>query len=125
MSKRNNRKQEQAPLIWDALNGVSAAVSGVSLILAPLAPYLKNKELIDKIEDKDKFYRLVQTLDQDVRAMTQSLNAIRDRHAGRTGQTQDADEIVQAIEIQEEYVQWAGDFDDVVVPVFSQIGRYR
>lgn len=121
MSKPKQQVKDQGPPIWDALNGVSAAVSNCSLILVPLAPYLKDKEFLDRIEDKNKFYRLVQTLDQDLRAMTQRLNGIRDRHAGRTGQTKNADETVWAIEIQEDYVQWAGDFDDVVVPVFSKI----
>lgn len=121
MSKQSNRRQEKGQPVWDALNGVSAAVGNCNLILVPLTPYLQNKDWLEQIVDKPRFYRLIQTLDRDVRAMTERFRAIQAQHAGRRGQTQNPHEVLQAIEIQEQYVEWASQFDDVIVPVFSEL----
>lgn len=121
MSKQSKRGQEKGQPVWDALNGVSAAVGNCNLILTPLTPYLQRPDLLEQIADKPKFYRLVQALDRDVRAMTESFRRIQQQHAGRRGMTKDPNEVLLAIDIQEQYVEWASQFDDVVVPVFTEI----
>ncbi len=121
MSKQRKRSQEKGQPVWDALNGVSAAVGNCNSILMPLTPYLQNQELLDQISDKPRFYRLVQTLDRDVRSMTDRFAAIQRQHAGRRGHTEHPDDVLLAIEIQEQYVEWASQFDDVIVPVFMEL----
>lgn len=121
MSRQRKNREDKGQPVWDVLRGVSASVGACNRILAPLTPYLRDTTILDKIPDRQRFMRLVQNLDRDVRQMTQRFEAIYAQHSHRQGQTIDPNDVVLAIELQEQYVEWASQFDDVIVPVFMEI----
>jgi hypothetical protein len=119
MNKQNQGGTE-VPLVWDALAGLSAAVSQVTLVTASLIPFLNDKELMSKLKDEAlvRFNRSASTLERDVREMTLRFNEIYQQHRGRTGGTTDQTEWFKTIQLSEQYVAWAADFDAVVIPTF-------
>jgi hypothetical protein len=118
MSKQSKGRREETKPVWDALAGLSAAVSQVTQVTAILIPFLRDKDLMQKIADQAKFTRLATTLDRDVRQMTMRYRTISDKHAGRTGGTTNQTEWMSSIDLSEQYVAWAADFDAVVIPTF-------
>lgn len=121
MSRQRKNREEKGQPVWDVLRGVSASVGACNHILAPLAPYLRDNTILDKMTDKQRFMRLVGNLDRDVRHMTAQFEAIYNQHSHRQGQTTNPNDVVLAIELQEQYVDWASQFDDVVIPTFMEI----
>lgn len=118
----NKQKQggTEVPPVWDTLAGLSAAVSQVTLVTALLIPFLSDKELMSKLKNEDlmRFNRLASTLERDVRRMTERFNEIYQQNRGRTGGTRDQTEWFKSIQLSEQYVAWATDFDAVVIPTF-------
>lgn len=121
MSKHGKGSPQKNMPVWDVLSGFSAAVGQMTNVPALLIPYLGNRELIDKIGDRARFFRLSAILENDVRRMTQQYRDIRSLHDGRRGGTTNEREWMQAIDISEKYRGWAQDFDDVVIPTFSDM----
>lgn len=120
MRKNVNRGPKSQP-VWDALAGLSGAVGQVTNVTAVLIPFLQDKELIARIPDQARFNRLASTLDRDLRDMTRDFRSINSQHQGRSGTTADPTEVMRAIDIQEQYVEWASQFDDVVIPTFTDM----
>lgn len=118
MRNKANRGQEKSQPVWDALANLSGAVGQVTNVTSILIPFLQDKELIAKVSDQGRFNRLAQTLERDLRDMTQQLRSIQSQHAGRRGHTSDPTEVMRSIDIQEQYMDWATRFDDVVIPSF-------
>jgi hypothetical protein len=121
MRKNVNRDPKQSQPVWDALANLSGAVGQVTNVTSVLIPFLQDRELIGRIQDQARFNRLASTLDRDLRDMTQQLRSIQSQHDGRRGHTSDPNEVMRAIDIQEQYVEWAGRFDDVVIPTFTDM----
>lgn len=121
MSKNSKSGPKKNTPVWDALANLSGAVGQVTNVTSLLIPFLQDKELIAKIADQSRFNRLASTLDRDLRDMTQQFRTIQNQHSGRHGHTSDPTEVMRAIDIQEQYVEWAGRFDDVIIPTFSDM----
>ncbi len=121
MGKNRKSNPDTSKPIWDALLGLSAAVGQVNSLPSMLTPFVTDKELVAKISDRERFYRLVGTLDRDLRQMTGRYRSIYERHSNRHGGSADSTEWMQAIDLHELYVAWAADFDDVVIPTFMDI----
>jgi len=121
MSKKSNRGPEKSTPVWDALANLSGAVGQVTNVTSLLIPFLQDKELLAKIQDQARFNRLASTLERDLRDMTQQFRSINSQHAGRYGHTSNPTEVMRAIDIQEQYVEWAARFDDVVIPSFTDM----
>lgn len=122
MSKNAKQpNQEKSQPVWDVLTGVSAAVGQVTNITALLIPFLQDKELIGKIEDQGLFHRLCATLERDLRDMTAQYRTIYAQHEGRRGQSKNPTDVMRTIDIHQQYVDWAGSFDDVVIPTFMDM----
>jgi hypothetical protein len=115
------RGNSQGQPVWDSLAGLSAAVGQITSIPALLIPYLEDKALMAKLIAPEKFRRLGGTLERDIRLMTERYRAIRRQHEGRTGGTRDGTELMQSIDLSEQYVAWAGEFDAVVIPTFLEM----
>lgn len=119
--RKGSQKPKSNQPLWDILAGLSAAVGQTTQVTALLVPFLQNQELIAKIVDRPAFDRLASVLERDIRVMSQRFRAIVDQHANKTGQTANQTEWLQAIQLSEQYVEWASDFDDVILPTFSEI----
>lgn len=118
MGKNRKRSPDTSTPIWDALLGLAASVGQVNNITSMLVPFLQNAELLNKLSDRERFMRLASTLDRDLRQMTSRYQAIYSQHADRHGSSADANAWMQAIDLHEQYIAWAADFDDVIRPTF-------
>lgn len=118
MSKESKGRSGGKQPVWDVLAGLAAAVGQVTQITALLIPFLSDRELVSRISDQVKFNRLAGTLDRDIRQMTVRYNDIRDCHRDKRGGTHNQTEWLDSINLSEQYIAWAGDFDAVVIPTF-------
>ncbi len=121
MGKNNRHRTGPNKPIWDVLLGLSRSVGQVTNVTAMLIPYLQDRELLSRLKDPAAFNRLGSRLDSDIRNLTLRFNIIAKQHEGRQGQTADPTEWMRAIDIQEQYIAWASDFDDIAIPTFTEM----
>lgn len=121
MSRNAKHGPGKSQPVWDVLAGISGAVGQVTNITALLIPYLQDKELMGKIEDQRCFHRLATTLERDLRDMSAQFRSIHSQHSDRRGEEKNPTEVMRAIDIQEQYVEWSARFDDVVIPTFMDM----
>ena len=121
MGKNNRHRTRPNKPIWDVLQGLSQSVGQVTNVTALLIPYLQDRELLSRLSDTAAFNRLGTRLESDIRNLTLRFNIISNQHAGRQGQTADPTEWMRAIDITEQYIAWATDFDDIAIPTFREM----
>lgn len=121
MGSNNRHRKRPSKPVWDVLLGLSQAVGQVNNVTALLIPYLQDRELLGRLSDPAAFNRLGGRLEADVRQLTARFNAIYNQHSCRQGQTADPTEWMRAIDLHEQYIAWATDFDDIVIPTFAEM----
>ncbi len=121
MGKQNRHRTGSNKPVWDVLLGLSQAVGQVNNVTALLIPYLQDRELLSRLSDPATFNRLASRLEADIRNLTGRYNRIYEQHRCRQGQTSNPTEWMRAIDLHEQYIAWATDFDDIAIPTFMEM----
>ncbi len=107
--------------VWNALVSVSHSVAEVTKLPALVIPYLQNAELMAAVPDRPALDNLLNRLAGDVQDMSAKLRAINEQHQDTRGPKDDPDTLMRYIQIHEQYMAWAGEYDDLVMPSFTAI----
>jgi hypothetical protein len=126
MSKHKNKNQPipetaQGDRVWNANLVLWRECAAQSIIPGAVAPLMRNKELIEKLEKPQEFVDLAKMLDKDVKSFADRLESIHSRHADRDGSATDPDDKMEALSIGEEYLAWSDDYSNVVTPTVTQM----
>ena len=107
--------------VWDSLHATHRNVQQFSLAPALVVPFLRQKEIVAKVDKPRELLAHAELLAKDMTQFSQDLNAIAATHADRTGSSTDADDLVLAIQTNEQYIAWTDRFNDVVMPTVIEI----
>lgn len=106
---------------WDALNDVYKNCAAYSLIPAVITPFIKNRELISKVTDKTALEKYMGILARDTQEYLSRLANIHDQHKHRKGHSADADDMMASVQLGEQYIEWCGSFESVILPTMDTI----
>lgn len=106
---------------WDALKVIFQNCAAYTIAPSSLTPFIKNAELTAKIADQTKLLQQCNLLKRDVAEYANRLQAIFDRHKNRDGDVTDADQLMEVLQLQEQYIQWATSYEAVVIPTITAI----
>jgi len=110
---------DQSP--WDTLADIYKNCAAYTLVPAALIPFIRDKELCDKVLDKGALLANSRLLASDVAEMNNELQAIYAKHQSRTGPIESADGLAVAIQIQEEYIAWCTKYESTVMPTVEAL----
>lgn len=118
----NPNTQEQAGGgVWDQLTTIYQNCGAYTTIPAMLLPFIRNRELVDKIADQQALLDHAQILSRDVAEFGARLTAIHNKHAGKTGAASNPDEHMTGLQLCQEYVGWSSSYEAVVIPTVETI----
>lgn len=119
MSKENNKEKiEQLPLDeldrisnegWENLHKLYANSNTVFLQTHAILPFLKDAELIERIEKagkKEQLTQLANALNNNVKLAKDELNKIYEQHKDKNGDNVSPDELMLCIDIGQQYNEW-------------------
>jgi hypothetical protein len=106
---------------WDDLNTINASCAALLLSHNHLSQYSNSKDLIACVVDKESLKQNLRLLASDLRKMTSELAELEAQHSGKTGGSQDPDEIVGTYEIYERYNLFMERHQAVVMPTAMHI----
>lgn len=125
---KNNKQQppRQRPRdrMWDHLREIYRNVACYTLIPAGVAPLARDRAILVKVQEQGNLTALEQhmgLLSRDLGDFTSQLETIHAKHSNRGGATYDQNERMQAIQIFEEYVEWANSYERVILPTMTEI----
>ena len=100
---------------WDALNSLYSECNELLRQPAVIAPILRNKEIMEQIEDMTDFVRRANILQKDLVAYSHKLAAIHDTHVTKVGLVEGFDQLMQSYEVSVSYQNWMDSFTGVVL----------
>ncbi len=109
------------PGAWDALNAVYIAMQDFAKLPLSVSKLLRDKEAVSRVENKELLIERAQTLLSDCTKKANDLIAINATHRNRRGDPLNADDNVRCMNVHEQYLQWASDYEAVVYPTFTAI----
>lgn len=123
--RRNNTVQnpvrEEEVFCWDELKGLHRYCVELLSTPAPIATALSNRDIVSKCKDAGVLVHDARLLKQDMEVYSQRLQAILASHSDKSGGTDDPDQLMEALDIGEQYQQWIDSFQSVVVPTVQAI----
>lgn len=109
------------PGAWDALNAVYVAMADFAKLPLSVSKILRNEAAVGRVENKELLIERAQTLLSDCTKKANDLVAINATHQHRRGAPLNADDNIRCLNIHEQYMQWASDYEAVVYPTFIAI----
>lgn len=106
---------------WDDLNKIHNDCAMLLLSHVHLSQYSQSKDLIACVVDKEMLAQNIKLLASDLTKLTGELAEIHTQHLGKTGGSQDADEVFGTIEIYERYNLFTERHNAVVMPTANHI----
>ncbi|SAL86660.1 hypothetical protein AWB67_07250 [Caballeronia terrestris] len=106
---------------WDDLNGDYQDMSGTLLRHTMVSEVLRDQDLHGFIEDKTTFKTNVNLFASDLRQLSNDLMELRKLHAGKSGGSEDAEEVLHSIHIYEQYNLWMQRNDGVLMPTVYHV----
>lgn len=106
---------------WDDLQKLYMECRALSVVPAQVLPLLKDPEQLKRVENPQALIDQTKVLSKDVAQYNERLQEIHNKHAGRTGSSKDGDELIEILNIGEEYQSWLAGYQTVVTPVVGQI----
>lgn len=109
---------------WDWVRDIANNVRSYMRAPGILLPLLDNKELLQKIVElnkKEALTDLLSRLSTDALAYAERFKAIFSRHAERHGNSTDADDMLDSIDISQRYQQFMASYEAVVMPLLQEI----
>lgn len=109
-------------LRWEDLNNLHGMCAQMLLTARPVTQLLNNRDMLQKMGDSvSKLQSSADMLINDITKYNQRLKDIKAKHEGYTGEVNDPDSWMRALQIGEEYNQWQSSFQDVVLPNISTL----
>lgn len=106
---------------WDDLQRLYMECQAISTTPSQVLPLLKDSEKLAKIQDTQSLIQQSKVLHKDAETYKQRLMAINAKHAGRSGSTQNPDELMYVLALGEEYQEWLHSYQSVVLPTVQNI----
>lgn len=106
---------------WDALKVIFQNCAAYTIAPSSLTPFINNADLTAKIADQTKLLQLANLLKRDVSEFASRLQAIFAKHKDREGNVTNGDQLMEVLQLQEEYIQWATSYEAVVIPTITAI----
>lgn len=106
---------EQTPA-WDALAGLSSAAGQLLHLPSILIPFLRDEKVMESVGDKGRLQSLMKLIKQDVEQFSHSYGHLRNRHSHRSGEDTGSDDLMDSIQIYQDYVDWGANFQELVMP---------
>lgn len=119
-SKIPRHKEFENNRLWDDLNQLYLECCAVTTSPAAVLPLVKS-ELVADIEDQADLKETLTILTRDAKDYSEKLKAIKAKHEGRAGKVEEADDILLAYGIGEEYQEWLHSYQVVVLPNSNKI----
>lgn len=101
---------------WSDLHNIYMECRALTTQPAALIPFLRNKELSDKIKDQTKLHQTATVLTSDATDYNNRLQAIYDGHKHRTGTTTTPDDLMECLAVADKYTDWMMSYQTVVLP---------
>jgi hypothetical protein len=101
---------------YDDLNQIHAQCAAVLQGHVAIANLARDQELLAHVRDHKLLVHNIQALTQDLTAMNSELTEIRSQHLGKTGGSQDPDEVMGCITVYEQYALFLQRHDGVMMP---------
>lgn len=108
-------RPEQTPA-WDTLAGLSASAGQLLHLPSILIPFLRDEKAMESVTDKGHLKSLMKLIEQDVRQFSRSYDQLRQRHSHRSGAETDANDLMDSIQVYQDYVEWSASFQELVMP---------
>lgn len=118
---RNASSKLKDNTCWDDLNGTYQACVEMLQKHGNLQTLAQNKEVIARVKDKTTLINNIRTMATDLRNMNGELSEIYGQHKGKSGGSQDPDEVIRTIQIFEQYQLFMTRHDAVVMPTVYHI----
>lgn len=109
------------PGAWDSLHIMHRECVAYAQVPTSVYNLLRDKDKTSKIQDQQALASSATILNRDMLAYTQRLAAIQQQHHDRRGDVKDTKELMEAIQIGEQYADWTQSFESVVFPTVSTI----
>jgi hypothetical protein len=106
---------------WNDLMGVYHQCAGMMYQHTEVTTVLRDRDLITYVDDIPTFNSNVQQFASDLAQMNKELMDLRALHADKTGGSDDTQEVLHAIAINEQYQLWMSKHEGVVVPTITHI----
>ncbi len=100
---------------WDALNSLHNQCDSLLRQPAVIAPILRNKEIMEQIENIQQFAQRANILQKDLVVYRDQLTEIHQQHAKHSGLVEGFDELMQSYEVSVKYQNWMDSFTGVVL----------
>ena len=108
---------------WDDVNQIHKDCMSVLVKHQYILELSRNQELVNAVDDRKTLLDLIFSLGNDIRKLSEELAEIQKQHVGKTGGSQDPDEIMYAITIYEQYGLFIERHEATCVPTALHIGE--
>lgn len=106
---------------WDDLSRLYMQCQALSTSPSQVLPLLKDSEQLAKVKDIHALKQQSEVLRKDAEAYKTRLENIQAKHAGRSGSTENPDELMFVLALGEEYQEWLHSYQSVVLPTVQNI----
>ena len=112
---------EDASQCWDELFSLRQTCLETMGSVSPIISCLKNPEHVQKCESKENLVKEAKVLKKDLEDYRFRLEHIHSNHQHKTGGTDDFDELMECLNIGEQYQEWLASFQTVVIPTVESL----
>jgi hypothetical protein len=109
---------------WDWLKDIAKCVKNYMRAPAVILPMISNDELTATVYEQGNAEALnghIQLLTRDVQTYTERLQALYGRHSQRNGSSVDPDDLMNAINLSQDYRAFMASYEMVVMPTILDI----
>jgi hypothetical protein len=106
---------------WDDVNRLSGLCQRLLLSATGLLPSIRNERLMSLIDDRATFNTNAHILARDLSAYQNNFEALKARHAGKSGDASDDNDNMEAIDIYTQYASFYERWDGVLQPTMNHI----
>jgi len=116
-----SKRAKRSPITWDELNELYNNSVVMIKECTKIVMFIKNKEITDLIVDKKEVIDTAGLLYRDITEYVKNLKSIHDRHSLSSGKIVNVEDLAVAMEIVEQYSEWAESYNIVVGPNLSKL----
>lgn len=127
LTPRQQQHQQQNALpeikIWDEVENLRLRANEATAAAGYVLPLIRSQPLLLEIKKQgmlNEFIDAAKVLGKDSTEFRTQLNAISEKHRGKTGNCSD-DELLDGLAIGEEYVAFINSYNVVVLPTIQQL----
>ena len=106
---------------WDELGKLHLECRAVSVSPTQVLMLLKDPQKLQLVKDPLALVNQAKVLSNDVRLYNERLASIHSKHAGRQGNSESPDQLMEILGIGEEYQEWLMSYGTVVTPMVISI----